>query len=127
MLIKLLVAAGLVTSGGCSCVTDDQAGCDALAEAVTAYVQKCFPTNTIASAVTKRFAGQCQRVAGARGVTGFGATLAACTAAYESATETCAAIDTARCLPPTGAEPNGARCGADAQCASGLCLSLIHI
>jgi hypothetical protein len=60
-------------------------------------------------------------VGGAPGVTGFGATLAACEAAYESAAETCAAIDVAPCLPPKGALPNGTSCGADAQCASAHC------
>ena len=127
-LVKCLVVAGLVTAAGCSRVADDQAkatpgrdGCDALAEAATAYVQKCLPTQAVASAIGQRFAAECKMVAGAPGVTGFGATLAACKAAYESAAETCAAIDAAPCLPPRGALPNGARCGADAQCTSGLC------
>jgi hypothetical protein len=96
-------------------------GCDALAEAATAYVQKCVPSKTIASAIAQRFAGECKMVAGAPGVTGLGATLAACEAAYASAAETCAAIDAAPCSPPMGALAGGAPCGADAQCASGLC------
>jgi hypothetical protein len=60
-------------------------------------------------------------VAGAPGVTGLGTKLAACEAAYQSAAETCGAIDPAPCLPPSGALSDGAPCGADAQCASGLC------
>src|SRR5215471_8110029 len=91
-LVQSLVAAGLVTAAGCSRVAHDQAGatsgrdgCDALAEAATAYVQKCLPTQAVASAIAQRFAAECKMVAGAPGVTGFGATLAACESAYESA------------------------------------------
>jgi hypothetical protein len=96
-------------------------GCDALAEAATAYIQKCVPSKSVPLAIAQRFALECKMVAGAPGVTGLGVTLAACQAAYESATETCARIDATPCSPPTGALPAGAPCGADAQCASGLC------
>jgi hypothetical protein len=127
-LVESLVVAGLVTAAGCGHVAHDQAdatagkdGCDTLAEATRAYLQKCLPTQAFVTASTQRIAAECKMVDGARGVTGFGATLAACEAAYESAAETCATIDPAACLPPRGALLNGAPCGADAQCASGLC------
>jgi len=95
--------------------------CEALAEAVKAYYQSCRPTDPITSAIARRFATECKIVAGAPGLSGFGAALSACRSAYASATPTCATVDPAPCLPPEGALANGAVCGADAQCASRFC------
>ena len=127
-LVTSIDASVLVTAAGCSRVTDETAaatagrdGCDALAEAATAYFQKCLPAPSVALAIAQRFAAECKMVAGAPGSTGIGAALRACEAAYESAAEVCAAMDAAPCLPPRGVSANGAPCGADAQCVSGFC------
>ena len=126
--VKSLIAAGLLTAAGCGRVADNQGeatagrdGCEVLAEAATAYIQKCLPYQAIDLARAQRFAAECKMVVGAPGVSGFGATLAACETAFESAAATCAAIEALPCLPPRGALSNGAPCGADPQCASGLC------
>lgn len=94
-LVKSLVGAAIVTAVGCGGVAHDQPeatrgsdGCDAMADAAKAYLKRCLPAQAIDAAIAQRLAVECKLVAGAPGVTGFGATLAACQAAYESAAET---------------------------------------
>src|SRR3954452_10100761 len=82
---KSLIAVGLMVAAGCGRIADNQGeatdgrdGCEVLAEAATAYIQKCLPFQAVDLARAQRFAAECKMVAGAPGVSGFGATLAAC-------------------------------------------------